>query len=425
MDNLSAILNKHVGGVLYLGVKPNGDFCGQQIGKETLNHVATFIKTAIKPMIYPTIELKILDGLPIVKVTFNGTEIPYSSYGRYFKRVVDRSEEMLPHELKTAMFNSDYSSAWENNLTTHPTDDVDLNALQKFYEQSISSGRLEPMDSYDPSKLLQLLGLAENGFLNNAGFYLFSKSSPVVLKMAVYATDERINFIDINRVEDNIYNLIDTGMGYVKAHINWSVSYSGKSAAREENPEIPVEALREIVVNAFAHANYRGDTEHEIDITPSVVEIYNPGEFPNNLKPEDFLEEQLPSIPRNRKILNVLYRCKDVEIQGTGIRKALRLCQVNGIKTDYVDGNMGFRFVFHRKNVTQNVTVKLSKTDLLVVKVLREHPEYTREEISKVLKKNLRTIQRSINHLKAAGRIVRIGSDKAGYWEILENTPVA
>ena len=42
-----------------------------------------------------------------------------------------------------------------------------------------------------------------------------------------------------------------------------------------------MEAIREIVVNSFAHADYRGISENEIDITPTRVEIYNPGTFPS------------------------------------------------------------------------------------------------------------------------------------------------
>ena len=34
--------------------------------------------------------------------------------------------------------------------------------------------------------------------------------------------------------------------------MNWRVEFDGKSTARIEIPEVPVDAVREIVVNAFA-----------------------------------------------------------------------------------------------------------------------------------------------------------------------------
>ncbi len=94
-----------------------------------------------------------------------------------------------------------------------------------------------------------------------------------------------------------------------------------KGTSRLEIPEISVEAIREIVVNSFAHANYSGVTENEIAITPTQIEIYNPGEFPINLSPDMFVKTKRKSQPRNKVILYTLYKCKDVEMFGSGFKK--------------------------------------------------------------------------------------------------------
>lgn len=242
--------------------------------------------------------------------------------------------------------------------------------------------------------------------------------------MAVYATDQRINFLDINRVHDNIYNLIDIATVYINQHMNRRVEFDGKSTARIEIPEVPVDAVREIVVNAFAHANYRSITEHEIDITPTMIDIYNPGEFPINYKPEDFAERRIQSMPRNRKILDILYRSKNVEVQGSGIRKVLESCAANDVKYEYYNNEFGFRFSFHRNNVTSNVTsnvtIVLNSTDNEVLSLLKEKPEQTREEIASKIGKTVRTVQRSLDKLKEGKKIVRIGNKNYGYWEVIE-----
>lgn len=237
------------------------------------------------------------------------------------KRIVDRSEKMTPEELKNMMSSTDYSSKWENNLTKFGLESVNHEALRSYYNEAISCGRLEQLSIYDETELLTGLGLLENGFLTK-GFYLFSNKKPVVLKLATYVTDERINFSDIRRIEDNIYNLIRYANSYIKEKINWRVEL-GKGTSRLEIPEIPVEAIREIVVNSFAHANYRGITENEIAITPTQIEIYNPGEFPINLSPDMFVKTKRKSQPRNKVILNTLYKCKDVEMFGSGFKKSV------------------------------------------------------------------------------------------------------
>ena len=52
---------------------------------------------------------------------------------------------------------------------------------------------------------------------------------------------------------------------------------------RKEIPEIPEEAIREIIVNAFAHADYETVPEIEIGIHPGKIERYNPGSFPDDI----------------------------------------------------------------------------------------------------------------------------------------------
>lgn len=72
--------------------------------------------------------------------------------------------------------------------------------------------------------------------------------------MAVFATDEKLTFLDINREENNIFKLVDTALTYIKKNIHWRAEINGTT--REEIPEIPIRALREIVINSFAHARY-------------------------------------------------------------------------------------------------------------------------------------------------------------------------
>lgn len=177
MDNIASMLNKHGHGTLYFGVSPNGEVTGQQVSPSSLDDVAKKIKEAIKPMIYPEIRKERLDERDIIRVDFSGKEKPYSSFGRYYKRVLDRTEEMTPDELKRMMAETDRSSYWENNLTAYGLEAVDEAALEEFYKKAVSCGRLEETASYSTEDLLAGLGLYEQGKLTNAGFYLFSKKA--------------------------------------------------------------------------------------------------------------------------------------------------------------------------------------------------------------------------------------------------------
>ena len=432
VNNIASMLNKHGHGTLFFGVSPDGTVTGQQITASSLDDVARKIKEAIRPMIYPEIRQENLEGKTVIRVDFSGAEKPYSSYGRYYKRVFDRTEEMTPDELKRMMASTDRSSYWENNLTEYGLEALDHTALKHYYQKATSCGRLDPLPAYNETELLTGLGLYEDGKLTNAGYYLFSAKRPVVLKLAVYVTDERISFSDIQRLEDNIFNLIGKGYSYVKEHINWKVQ-SGSGTSRIEVPEIPVEALREIIVNSFAHADYRGVSENEIDITPTQVEIYNPGEFPQDLTPVMFAENRIKSMPRNKVILNTLYKSKDVEMFGSGFKKVYAVCRQSGTRTDFHTGYDGFSFFFFRDNVTENVTDHVTEnvtdhvaqtktaTRQIVLELLKENPTRSREEMAGMIGKSIRTVQRALDKLTAEGKIKRIGTARAGYWEVIQD----
>lgn len=425
MDDICSILNKSGEGILYFGIKPDGEVCGQEITEKTLNDVAENIKASIRPMIYPKIEEIEMDGKSVIRVSFSGNERPYSSYGRYFKRVFDRAEEMSAEELKETFAALDYSSSWENHPTKFGLEVVDHTALRRFYDQSVSCGRLDPFAVYDEQELLSALGLFVEGKLTNAGYYLFSSKQPVVLKAAIYSTDARISFNDIQRWKDNIFNLIDKGLLYLKNNIRWRVESSG-NAQRIEVPEVPIDALREILVNSFAHANYRGETEHEIDITPSEIEIYNPGTFPMNLTPKSFVEKRRRSLPRNKVILEMLYKCKNVEMFGSGFKKVYELCENAHVKVDYDLDTYGFTFIFLRDNSDRPSTASFKKEDdwmnpldHSIISLIKENPTISTKDLSEKLNCTTRTIQRSIATLKEKGAIKRIGSTQRGYWEII------
>lgn len=430
MDDICAILNKHGAGIIYYGVKPNGDVVGQNIGFSTLDDIGRVCKEAIKPMIYPEISEVEFEGRKCIKVVFQGNERPYSAFGRYYKRVTDRSEEMIPEELKNIMSETDYSSKWENNLTKYGLESVDSKALKSFYNTAISCGRLDELEVYDEKELLVGLGLMENDRLNNAGYYLFSNKKPVVLKIATYVTDERVNFSDIRRIEDNIYNLIRYGYSYIKEKMSWRVEL-GDNTSRIEIPEIPIEAIREIVVNSFAHANYRGITENEIVITPTQIEIYNPGEFPINLNPEMFVNLRRKSQPRNKVILNTLFKCKDVEMFGSGFKKVYSLCNDKKVKVEYEINDDGFFFIFYRhneitrteiyKDIPTYIPIKLSNNETKVLIALKDNPTLTRNELALIVGVDVRTIQRCLDKLVQNNKIIRIGSRKTGYWEVSNN----
>lgn len=420
VEAISAILNKHCRGTLYFGVDDSGFVKGQQISDSTKKDISRIISESIEPQISPTIETLMIGQKEIIKVSFSGHNRPYSVNGKYLIRVGTENRRMSQDELKRLIKNDDYSSRWETELTDYKTSDLDDAALLDFFHSATDCGRLE-LKKYDKEKMLVMLDLVENGYIKNAGYALFGKESKISLKLATYATDNKVTFTDLRLVEGNIYNLVGTALEYVLSRINWRSEIGQRK--RKEIPEIPERAIREIIVNAFAHADYEVVPEIEIGIHPGKIEIYNPGSFPDDLTPLDFIAKNLPSYKRNRLILDVLFRSKDVEKSGTGFQRVNDYCNKQNVTWTFRKEAYGFFFEFIRTNVRINVRINTELTDReqIVFNLINDNMGISKEEIALRIGRSEKTVQRVISSLLTKGVIEREGSNKTGYWKTKPN----
>ncbi|MGI6136960.1 MAG: RNA-binding domain-containing protein [Christensenellales bacterium] len=418
LKSICAMLNKHGMGTVYFGILASGEVKGQMVNEATLRDVSRKVFESIVPQIVPNVTKKIVDEKEIIEVTFKGNDRPYSCKGIYYIRVADEDRILPPHELRQ-LFEYNKAGSWDAELTTYTINDIDIETLKRFYDKAIACGRLKD-ESFDVTRLLTKLELIREEKLTNAGYLLFSKNKPIVLKMAVFATDEKLTFLDINRLSGNMYKLINEANSYVTKNIRWKADIIGLE--RMETPEVPLKALREIICNSFAHARYNTMTEHEISIHPSFIRIYNPGEFPIGYKPEDFIHENIPSMVRNPLILKTLFLSADVESYSSGFKRVYEECGKNNVDIDYEIRREGFTFIFKRnstKHQTKDTKINdLTKDEKLTLYLLADNPSMSAMEISKVINKSHRTVQRILSKLQSRGAIERVGSTR-GYWEII------
>ena len=124
---------------------------------------------------------------------------------------------------------------------------------------------------------------------------------------------------------------------------------------REEIQEIPVRAIREIVVNSFAHCSYArvGDYNHYI-VFKSSVNIYNPGSIIRGIDPKSFASGKVGSKIRNVLIASTLYKYGYIDAFGTGFDRTFTLCAKSGVKYKYREDEFGLTFVFARTQLSSN-----------------------------------------------------------------------
>ncbi len=421
--SISSILNKHGMGTLYFGVKDNGDVVGQDIGKDTLRFLSRDISRNINPACWYEISVKhTSDGKSFIEIQFNGNNAPYSAFGKYYERFADEDRAISDSELeKLFKLRQKDHSAWEQETSNSIIADVNEKLLKELIKRGIETGRIS-YEFKDTKTILSKFGLIanDNKHLTNAGKFLFSKKSPIVLKLATFATNTKETFTKLNHFEGNIFECIEEAAQYIIDSISWNIYFNGKTT-RKEQPEIPVSAIREIVINAFAHGDYSSNTTFEIDVFRSKVTIYSPGHFPFGFIPEDFANKAEEPVMLNPKIVNVLFKTALIESFGTGFERTFKECKNAGVKYSYENTKSGFRFTFNRplgQNNVQDMNSKMSKVEIAVLEVIKANNASTAKQISERIGKSEKTVYRAIKSLKLYGYISRKGNDFDGIWVV-------
>lgn len=418
--SLGSMLNKHNYGLLYFGIKNDGKVVGQMIGTSTTSDISKAIKDNLKPRITPSIEIVQEEGIDVIRVEVRGEDTPYSSYGRYYIRSGDEDLLMTNTQLEAYFLNKNYDySKWEKESTDYTIDDVDEDLLIRYVNEGNESGRINFLFR-DTKTTLTKLELLNGDHLNNAGYYLFSDKKPLLLKLAMYPTDERISFSDMKQFKGNIFECIDEAIKYVTNNIRWRAEIKGMT--RVEIPEVPVEAFREIIVNSFAHMKINPASSNEIYITPTKIHIYNPGPLVPGTDPKMFASGEQGSMIRNPLIATVLYYNKTIDAFGTGFERVFRLCK--DIDYRYNSNQFGFTFEFIRptddminETINDMIYDKLTNDERVILELLRKNGRrYTKQAMGDVIGKSLSTVNRVIRSLTEKGLIERVGSNKTGYW---------
>lgn len=122
---------------------------------------------------------------------------------------------------------------------------------------------------------------------------------------------------------------------------------------RKESYELPIEAIREMIVNAHCHRNLADDSCVQVAIYDDRLEVTSPGGLYNGLTYEELMNGH--SKLRNRAIANILGQMGLVESWGTGIRRIMKAAGDYGLPTpEFQVFDDMFRVNLYRKRSSMN-----------------------------------------------------------------------
>jgi predicted HTH transcriptional regulator len=79
----------------------------------------------------------------------------------------------------------------------------------------------------------------------------------------------------------------------------------------------------------------------------------------------------------------------------------------------------GVNVIITANRDTLKDTLINGEKETIIMQKIREKPTVTADELSKILNINLRNTKKYLTQLKEQGKIMRMGSRKTGYWQVI------
>ncbi len=334
-----AFLNTH-GGSVFCGVNEKGRLIGIESAAEHVQSIHAYLLEAITPKALFTVNVDDEDGKTLLSIEVpEGKDRPYVFAGSVYVRQ-GSSTHMADAATLRDMIQSKSVAAerWERRPSMAMEEsDLDREEIRLTAQQAKRSRHFAfPDDADDISILLALAVYSAKGF-SQAADVLFA-SNPALrhpqtrVRVTRFASDKGGNeYLDDRLLHGPLVKVFEQAFGVILQHVKLESRFLAGEVRREDRPEYPFEALREGLVNAFAHRDYSGFSGGiTVGIYPGRIEIWNSGHFPEGLKPGD-LTRNHPSLPTNPDIAHVLYLRGLMERIGRGGQLIINACRDHGL----------------------------------------------------------------------------------------------
>jgi len=298
-DTLSSFSNQSGGGVIVFGIDQYNNFekCGVYDADDLLKKL-TAMCDQMSPKVRPLCTVAVINGKQFVSAEIQEIDISekpcfYMGAGRLkgsYIRIGDSDEHMTEYEVYSyEAFRKKTQDEIRVEERAEP-EDIQTNSFD-FYLGRLASTKPNQAN-LPPQKVMKLQGFTDGSHPTLAGIMMFSDYPqafyPQLCITAISVQGYEIGelgsllqrFDDNERIEGTIPQQLNSAMDFVRRNIKVRTIIDEKTGKREDRPEYPIVAIREILLNALIHRDYSSHT----DLTPITlrifkdrIEVENPG----------------------------------------------------------------------------------------------------------------------------------------------------
>jgi len=320
------------GGLLIIGVKDKtGEITGLTFTEiEEINNLLFNLATNnVKPAIIMQTETIDVSGKKVIVVNISkGFNKPYYDNKMVpWIKIGSNKRRMTPEEIERFLQEANKIYAEKKVIDDSSIDDLNKEMFYDFYKKKFKTE--VDVSTNELLRLTENLKLSKNGKITIAGALLFGMNTEILLP------EFRINAIWFwgNEFITNDYRSSENIYGNLKNQYDRALSFvmgtlkkvqKDKSFNSLGDPEIPVDVIIELLINALIHRNYLIPDSIKLYIFENRIEIKSPGKLPNSLTVDD-IKKGIQR--RDRNIIISSYATDILPYRGTGsgILKAIQL----------------------------------------------------------------------------------------------------
>ena len=420
-----------------------------------MDQISNAVSDSCEPQIIPNIEPYTIDGKPIIIVTVSPE--PHRPYylkakgkeqGTYI-RVGGTTRPALPDKIRELEMEGARISWDELACVDYPVTEKAIEKLCRDinrYRQEKQEGKRASDEMPTVTRVnlenWNVLKRKSGGYMATNAFALLTSEHFRYAKTqcAVFAGTERGEFLDKQEYIGPLHEQIQSAYAFVLRNIRRSARVEG--LIRRERYELPPDAIREMIINAHCHRNYRDEACVQVALYDDRLEVTSPGGLYYGLTLDEALNGR--SRQRNRVIAEVFNQMGLIEAWGNGLKSICKAANAYELpEPEFVEMPETFRVnLFRRQTATQKNTFGTdtktdtntststktdTKTDTKdnvntaerILMLIQSGPKITLEELARKTGLSKSGVRYVLGKLRKKGIVQREGTRKDGRWIVL------
>lgn len=367
-QTLLSLANTH-GGIVVFGVVGKS-IVGLEDAEKGVDRLLKAMLRITPPLIIPLPKAEEIDGKKVII-----TEIPsgmphvYALDGTYLHREGKDVIPLTPTELRRLMIQRGEFSFETSIPLNSSMEDIDWTKAREYVKS------LPGIGNNDIESVLMNRGCLtrqeDKLYPTAAGILLFGKNPqqffPGAEITAVrFASETMGDTFNRQDIRGTLPEQIQRAETFLVDHLRKDVKLK-ETMAREERFEYPMEAARELVVNAVAHRDYTisGDGVR-LYIFSNRMEVYSAGKLPGPVTVDNIKDERFS---RNPILVQVLADMGFIERLGYGVDRVMELMRQQNLRTpEFQERRGGFQVVIYNEAALipqKEAKQQLPKIDLI------------------------------------------------------------